>query len=93
MNISPAELESLIVEHPAVAEVAVVGMPDDTLGERTRAVIVVNDGHSPTLHEINAFLQERHIAKYKLPESLAIVDALPRNPVGKVLKRELRTPA
>lgn len=91
MNISPAELESLIVEHPAVAEVAVVGMPDDTLGERTRAVIVTNDGHTLTLDEVNAFLQERRIAKYKLPESLAIVDALPRNPVGKVLKRELRT--
>ncbi|WP_456695918.1 class I adenylate-forming enzyme family protein [Aeromicrobium sp. P5_D10] len=93
MNISPAELESLIVEHPAVAEVAVVGTPDDTLGERTRAVVVTNTGHDLTLDEINTFLRERQIAKYKLPESLVIVEALPRNPVGKVLKRELRTRA
>ncbi len=90
MNISPAEIESLLQEHPAVAEVAVVGMPDDTLGERTRAVVVTHDGQSLTLDDVLAFLRERQIANYKLPESLIVIDALPRNPVGKVLKRELR---
>lgn len=93
MNISPAEIESLLQGHPAVAEVAVVGIPDDTLGERTRAVVVTHEGQSLTLEDAITFLQERHIAKYKLPESLVTVDALPRNPVGKVLKRELRTQA
>lgn len=93
MNISPAEIESLLQGHPAVAEVAVVGVHDSTLGERTRAVVVLNEGQELTLEQAIAFLLERQIAKYKLPESLVIVDALPRNPVGKVLKRELRTQA
>ncbi|MGI9003940.1 MAG: class I adenylate-forming enzyme family protein [Pseudonocardia sp.] len=91
MNISPAELEDLLVEHPAVAEVAVVGMPDELLGERTAAVVVLTPGADPpTLDELVALLRERMIASYKLPERLEVVDALPRNPVGKVLKRELR---
>jgi len=91
MNISPAELEDLLGEHPAVAEVAVVGMPDELLGERTAAVVVLTPGADPpTLDELVALLRERMIASYKLPERLEVVDALPRNPVGKVLKRELR---
>lgn len=93
MNISPAEIESLLQEHPAVAEVAVVGVHDDTLGERTRAVVVLHDGKTLTLDDVLTFLRERQIATYKLPESLVILDELPRNPVGKVLKRELRTQA
>ncbi|MBW0114502.1 class I adenylate-forming enzyme family protein [Pseudonocardia abyssalis] len=92
MNISPAELEALIVSHPAVAEVAVVGVPDEVLGERTAAVVVLApDTAAPTLDDLVAMLRERKVASYKLPERLAVVDALPRNPLGKVLKRELRT--
>lgn len=90
-NISPAELEALLVEHPAVAEVAVIGLPDEVLGERTTAVVVpMPETQPPTLDELVALLRLRKIASYKLPERLEIVDALPRNPVGKVLKRELR---
>ncbi|MBC9227484.1 AMP-binding protein [Aeromicrobium sp. 636] len=90
MNISPAELESLIAEHADVAEVAVVGVPDPELGERTRAVVVPHPGATVTLEGLLAHLRDRHIASYKLPESLVVVDELPRNPVGKVLKRTLR---
>lgn len=91
MNISPAEIEALLAAHPKVAESAVVGYPDEVLGERTCAFVVPKPGgEAPTLDELVAFLRERRIASYKLPERLEITDALPRNPVGKVLKRELR---
>ncbi|SKB05304.1 class I adenylate-forming enzyme family protein [Aeromicrobium choanae] len=90
MNISPAELEELVGAHEDVAEVAVVGVPDPQLGERTRAVVVPREGATVTLESLVDFLRERHIASYKLPESLLVVDELPRNPVGKVLKRSLR---
>jgi len=90
MNISPAELETLLVAHPDIVEVAVVGVPDDRYGERTRVVAVPRPGATVDLDGVVAFLKERRIASYKLPESLVLVDQLPRNPVGKVLKRELR---
>lgn len=91
MNISPGELESLIGALPGVAEVAVVGTPDERLGERVTAVVVTAPGaDQPTLDGIVAALRQRRIASYKLPERLEIVDALPRNPLGKVLKRDLR---
>lgn len=90
MNISPAELETLLAGHEDVEEVAVVGVPDPALGERTRAVVVPRAGAEVTLSSLVDFLRERHIASYKLPESLLVVDELPRNPVGKVLKRSLR---
>jgi len=90
MNISPAELEALLVEHPDIVEVAVVGVPDDRYGERTRVVAVVREGARLDLGAVLDFLRRRQIASYKLPESLVVVEELPRNPVGKVLKRELR---
>ncbi len=90
MNISPAELESLLAGHPDIVEVAVVGIADPALGERTRAVVVPRPGTTPDLAALVAFLKEQHIASYKLPESLVLVEELPRNPVGKVLKRQLR---
>ncbi len=90
MNIAPAELEGLIADHPAVAEVAVVGDPDEVLGERVAAVVTLRPGTELTLEELVAFLRKQHIASYKLPERLEVRDELPRNPVGKVLKRELR---
>ena len=93
MNISPAEIESLVQAHPAVAEVAVVGTPDRVLGERTRAVVALHPDQTLTLDQVVDFLREAHIASYKLPESLTVVEALPRNPVGKVLKQELRDQA
>ncbi|MGB9905018.1 MAG: class I adenylate-forming enzyme family protein, partial [Desulfotomaculales bacterium] len=90
MNISPEELEYLIIEHPKVAEVAVVGYPDEKLGEKVCAVIVPAKGENVSLEEIIEFLKKKDIAVYKLPEKIMVVESLPRNPVGKVLKRELR---
>lgn len=90
MNIAPAELEGLIGDHPDVIDVAVIGDPDEVLGERVAAIVTLRPGASMTLEDLVAFLKEKKIASYKLPERLAIVSELPRNPVGKVLKRELR---
>ena len=90
MNIAPAELEALLVTHPAIAEVAIVGLPDDVLGERVCAIVVPAPGATPTLEDVVAHLRELDVASYKLPERVEVVSELPRNPVGKVLKRELR---
>ena len=91
MNISSEEIENHLVAHPAVAEAAVVGAPDANLGERLAAFVVYRPGQSATLEEINRFLiNERQVAVYKQIERLETLDALPRNPVGKVLKRDLR---
>lgn len=89
-NISAEELENLLASHPSVREVAVVGYPDERLGERVCAVVVPR-GAPPTLAALVGYLRdERRMAAYKLPERIEVVDALPRNPVGKVLKRDLR---
>jgi acyl-CoA synthetase (AMP-forming)/AMP-acid ligase II len=90
MNIAPAELETLIASHPDVAEVAVVGYPDEVMGERVCAVVVVKPDRSLTLEAVVEHLRAQEIATYKLPERMELRDALPRNPVGKVLKRQLR---
>ena len=91
MNISSEEIENHLVAHPAVAEAAVVGAPDPNLGERLAAFVVYRPGQTANLEEINRFLTaERQVAVYKQIERLETLDALPRNPVGKVLKRDLR---
>ncbi|MEO3782036.1 class I adenylate-forming enzyme family protein [Actinocorallia sp. B10E7] len=90
MNIAPVEIENLIIRHPAVAEVAVIGYPDEVLGEKSCAVVVPAPGAEVTGEEIVAHLREQKIASYKLPEKVVFADALPRNPVGKALKRVLR---
>jgi acyl-CoA synthetase (AMP-forming)/AMP-acid ligase II len=90
MNIAPAEIESLLAGHPKVADVACVGYPDEVLGERACVFAVPRPGERVTLEELVEYLRERRIASYKLPERLEVVEALPRNPVGKILKRELR---
>ncbi len=90
MKISAAELEGFIAGHPKVADVAVVAYPDEVLGERACAIVVPRPGQSVTLEEIVAHLREEGIATFKLPERLEIRDELPRNPLGKILKRELR---
>ena len=91
MNISCEEVESLLLGHPKVREAAVVGCPDPVLGERVCAVVVPQPGMVVTLPELVDFLRhEKEVAAFKLPEKLLIQDLLPRNPVGKVLKRELR---
>jgi non-ribosomal peptide synthetase component E (peptide arylation enzyme) len=91
MNISSEEIEGHLVGHPAVADVAVVGAPDATLGERLCAFVVFKPGQSADMADINRYLtQEKKIAVFKQIERLEPIDALPRNPVGKILKRELR---
>lgn len=90
-NISAAEIEGLIQAHPKVREVAVIPLPDARLGERVCAVVVPHDGAAPDLAELVAYLRdEARVAAYKLPEHLVLTDALPRNPMGKVIKRELK---
>ena len=90
MKISAAELEGFISGHPKVADVAVVAYPDEVLGERACAVVVPRPGQAVTLEEIVAYLRGLGIATFKLPERLEIREELPRNPLGKILKRELR---
>ena len=90
MKISAAELEGFISGHPDVEDVAVVAYPDDVLGERACAVVVPRPGQTVTLAEIVAYLRGLDIATFKLPERLELRDELPRNPLGKILKRKLR---
>ena len=90
MKISAAELETFVSGHPKVAEVAVVAYPDEVLGERACAVVVPRPGETVTLAEIVEYLRGLGIATFKLPERLELRDALPRNPLGKILKRDLR---
>jgi long-chain acyl-CoA synthetase len=88
-NIYPAEVESALFGHPAVADVAVIGVPDERWGEAVKAVVVKKVGADVTPGELITWARER-IAGYKLPKSVDFIDALPRNPTGKILKRELR---
>ena len=90
-NVYPAEVESAIYGHPAVAEVAVVGVPDDTWGEAVKAMVVLKPGAKADPADIIAFARGR-IAAYKAPKSIDFIDALPRNASGKILRRELREP-
>lgn len=90
-NISSEEIETLVLGHPAVKEAAVIGRPDPIMGERVCVCVVPRDDRTVTLDDIVQYLRnEKRVAVYKLPEHLLIVDALPRNAVGKILKRELR---
>lgn len=90
-NIYPAEIENVLAGHPAVAEVAVIGVPDDKWGETVKAVVVLKASQQVAAADIIAFGKAR-LAGYKCPTSVDFVAALPRNPSGKVLKRDLRTP-
>jgi acyl-CoA synthetase (AMP-forming)/AMP-acid ligase II len=90
-NIYPAEVESVLFSHPSVADVAVIGVPDDRWGETVKAIVVKKSGLETTAEEIIAYARER-IAHYKAPKSVDFIEALPRNPSGKILKRELRKP-
>ena len=89
VNISPAEVDALIESHPKVSEAACAGYPDARLGERVCAVVVPKPGETLTLEELTAFMREAQISVYKLPEKLRVVEKLPRNSLGKVVRRSL----
>jgi fatty-acyl-CoA synthase len=88
-NVYPAEVESVLYKHEAIAEVAVIGLPDEKWGEAVTAVAALHADHELTIEELREFA-ETFLARYKLPLRLHIVEALPRNPAGKVLKFELK---
>jgi long-chain acyl-CoA synthetase len=90
-NVYPAEVESALFGHPAVADVAVFGVPDARWGEAVKAAVVLKAGVTASADDIIGFARER-IAGYKLPKSIDFIAELPRNPSGKILKRELRKP-
>lgn len=90
-NIYSPEVESVVAAHPAVAEAAVIGVPDEKWGENVKAVVVLRDGEQVAEADLIAFCR-RNLATYKCPKTVDIIDVMPRNPSGKILKRELRKP-
>jgi long-chain acyl-CoA synthetase len=88
-NVYPREVEEVLYRHPAISECAVIGVPDEKWVERVHAVIVLRTGQSVTTDEIIAFCKE-NLARYKAPGSVEFVESLPKNPQGKILKKELR---
>jgi long-chain acyl-CoA synthetase len=88
-NVYPVEVEEALAQHPAVAEVAVIGVPHERWGETVKAVVVLRPGATADADELTAFARRR-LAGYKLPRIVELVDELPRTASGKVLKRELR---
>lgn len=90
-NISAQEIENMLQGHPAVLDVAAVAMPDERLGEKICIYVVPKDtDNAPDLSDLTGFMTEQGLAIYKLPERLEFIDAIPRNPVGKIVKPELR---
>lgn len=92
-NVYPIEVEQVLYRHPNIREAAIIGYPDEKWGESIKAVISLKDTSSPfTIEDIQQFLDGK-IARYKMPKKIEIVDALPRNATGKILKTVLRKEA
>ena len=91
-NVYPLELESVLYEHPAVQQCAVMGVPDAKWGEVGRAFVVLKPGATATSEELLAHLRER-VARFKVPKKVELMERLPVSPAGKILKRELREAA
>ena len=89
VNIYPREIEEVLITHPKVLDVAVIGVPDAEWGEQLKAVVQLQPGMSATAEEIVDFARQ-HLADYKRPRSVDFVDALPREPSGKLYKRKLK---
>ncbi len=94
VNIYPAEIESVLLTHPAVADAAVFGIPHEDWGEEVKAVVQPGDGHKagdPLIDDINSFCEHK-LAKYKRPRTIDFIEEMPRDPNGKLYKRKLRDP-
>ena len=91
-NVYPREVEEVLYEHPAVAEVAVVGFPDDKMGEEVGAAVVLKSGESIEEDELRSYAKEQ-LANYKYPRKIWFPDELPKGATGKILKREIKPPA
>ena len=90
-NVYPAQVESAIYGHPAVGEVAVIGVPDETWGEAVKACVVPKPGQVLDPDDVIAFTRER-LAGFKVPKTVDLIPEMPRNASGKILRRELRAP-
>jgi long-chain acyl-CoA synthetase len=90
-NVYPREIEEALYEHPAVREVAVIGVPHDQLGEEVGAAVALKEGEEATPDELRGFIKQQ-VAAYKYPRVIWIVDELPKGPTGKILKREIEVP-
>jgi acyl-CoA synthetase (AMP-forming)/AMP-acid ligase II len=91
MNIYPAEIEAALDRHPAIADVAVFGIPSEDWGEAVHAVVVAR-GEAALSGDVIIEYAREHLAGYKIPRSISFSDAIPRNGSGKIMKRELRKP-
>jgi acyl-CoA synthetase (AMP-forming)/AMP-acid ligase II len=89
-NIAPKEVEDILTGHPAIAEIAIVGLPDPRTGERACAVVVPAATPGPDVESLRNFLQESGIAKFKAPEQVVLWDVLPKNDAGKILKHQIK---
>ena len=90
-NVYPAEVENVLMGHPGIADVAVIGVPHEKWGETAKAIVVRTPGAEVTEQEIIDYARER-LATFKCPTSVDWIDVLPRNPSGKILKKDLRAP-
>jgi fatty-acyl-CoA synthase len=88
-NVFPGEVEELLAAHPAVLEVSALGIDDEQYGQRLCAFVVKRDGAALTADEVRDYVRA-HLARFKVPREVVFIDRLPRNPTGKVLKRELK---
>jgi long-chain acyl-CoA synthetase len=90
-NVYPREIEEVLYEHPAVQEAAVIGVPDEKMGEEVGAAVVLKDGEEVSEEDLRGFLKEE-LAAYKYPRRIWFTDELPKGPTGKILKREIEVP-